>query len=66
MQPGDLVRQVSNKWTDQAGSNKPMIVTSVRNAFWQDEDYIKQGMIVKVFVNYEIKIFHLAELEVVQ
>jgi len=64
VKPGDLVKQVSNKWTDQAGSNKPMIVTSVRNAFWQDEDYIKQGMIVKVFVNYEIKTFHLEELEI--
>jgi|TARA_R110000765_G_C18431189_1_gene545613 hypothetical protein len=66
VKPGDLVKQVSNKWTDQVGGDKPMIVTSIRNAAWQDEDYIKQGMIVKVFVNYEIKIFHLAELEVVQ
>jgi hypothetical protein len=64
VQRGDLVRQVSNKWTDQAPGNKPMIVMSICNASWQDEDYIKQGMIVKVFVNYEIKTFHLEELEI--
>ena len=64
MKRGDLVKQAPSKWADQEVGNKPMIVMSVRNASWQDEDYIKQGMIVKIFVNYEIKTFHLEELEV--
>lgn len=66
MKKGDLVKQAPNKWADREIGNKPMIVTLVRNTIWQDKSCLEQDIIVDVFVNHEIKTFHLTELEIVQ